>query len=292
MRSLLIAIRNKYHPLFYLRKYHFFQRLTALFNIPVAIAFPDIPHRVFVSLSRNLAWVISQGSAGEERERSNFAQLLRRGCFESFFDVGANVGVYGFMFRGLVPKGSVTMFEPDPDNATLIRRTLAQQDFSNVRLFEVAASDGAGSVSFLKDELSGSTGAISNGGRIGESFVERHHGAAPRDICVQCITLDDAASIVGDPDFVKIDVEGAEAAVFEGAQSLVARAKPAIFFECDSDVAKTAVLRFLGNAGYVVLDFESLRPVDRLGHNNLALHSVKHKAIIDEVRSMNQQALN
>src|SRR5277367_4965358 len=135
----ILFIRNRYHPLFYFRKSRAFQELTRLMDIPVAIRFPEVSHRVCVSLSKNLSWVLSGGKAGEEDERRNFTTLLRAGRFRTFIDVGANVGLYGFMFRSLVADSSVIMIEPDSDNAELIRKTLRRAGAGNVNLVEAAA---------------------------------------------------------------------------------------------------------------------------------------------------------
>ncbi len=233
MQNIMINIRNKYHPLFHLRKFTIFKKITRFLDIPVSIRFPVIGHRIVVSLTKNLSFVLSSGSAGEEKERNNFARIVSFGQFKSFFDVGANIGIYSFLFKSLVPQGRVVMFEPDPQNAKLILLTLAQSNLQNMELIEAAASDIEGTIAFFKDELSGATGAIAST-ELEVTFGNRHHGAVPAKIVVKTVTLDAICLRKIDPDFIKIDVEGAEMSVFVGAMSLIKRASPAIFFECDS----------------------------------------------------------
>jgi FkbM family methyltransferase len=276
---MLSFIRERYHPLFHLRRFSAFQKLTRYLDLPLAIGFPSISHPVYVSLSKNLSFVLSGGAAGEERERQHFVKLIQLGGFRRFFDVGANIGLYGFMFRTIVADGVVTMFEPDEANARLIRRTIARAGLLEVQLIQAAVSDREGTLTFYSDELSGATGSIRWGGQ--DAFVSRHHRYKPREVSVRSVTLDGLANCSGDPDFVKIDVEGAELSVLHGSEKLIERSHPALFFECDEDQAE--VYSFLSERGYVFLDFSSMRMAKKLAHNNLALHSTEHAALLGSI---------
>jgi len=220
--------------------------------------------------------VLSGGAAGEERERQHFIELVQLGRFSRFFDVGANIGLYGFMFRTIVKDGIVVMFEPDDANARLIRRTIARAALLEVQLMQVAVSDREGTLTFYNDDLSGATGSIRWGDQ--NAFISRHHRYKPREVSVQSVRLDGLVDQQDDPDFMKIDVEGAELGVLCGAEKLIERSHPALFFECDEDQAD--VYSFLLKHGYVFLDFSSMRVVNELVHNNLALHSIKHAALL------------
>jgi hypothetical protein len=56
--------------------------------------------------------------------------------------------------------------------------------------------------------------------------------APAHTISVEAMRLDDFYAQYGNPDFIKIDVEGHEYAVFEGAQNLLGSTKrPLIYFE-------------------------------------------------------------
>jgi len=276
MTKLAIAIRERFHPLFYLRRYVFFQKFTALLNVPVPIRFPEITHPIYGSLTKNMSWIASHGVSGEERERGNFVELLKIGDFKRFFDVGANIGLYGFLFKALVPGGHVMLFEPDPDNAHFIRKTMLRGELPNVQLLETAVGNHVGEVTFKRDLVTGATGTI----RAGASFIERHHKAKPKDIQVRLTTLDRIAEGAGDPDLVKIDVEGVEADVLDGARNVIDRATPAIFFECNDKNSRSIIFERLQRTGYVMLDFESMSRVNQLSHNNLALHATKHRDIL------------
>jgi FkbM family methyltransferase len=236
---------------------------------------------VYVSLSKNLSYVLSSGSAGEEDERKNFIGLVKLAGFRRFFDVGANIGLYGFIFRTIVPDGVVTMLEPDEDNAQLIRRTIDRVGLMDVHLVQAAASDSEGALTFYKDELSGATGSIQRGGKA-DAFVFIHHRYKPREVSVASVTLNALASRYGDPDLIKIDVEGAELSVLHGAAMLIERSHPALFFECDEN--QDVVGSFLSERGYVFFDFSTMSMKKELAHNSLALHLSTHATLLDTIR--------
>jgi FkbM family methyltransferase len=276
----LLSIRERYHPLFHLRRFRAFQRLTRVLDVPVKIRFPSVSHGVYVSLSKNLSWVISGGETAEEREREHFVALVQRCKFQNFLDVGANVGLYGFMFRTIANNGVVTMIEPDEDNANLIRRTITRSGVKDIKLIQGAVSDSSGFLTFYKDDLSGATGSVERGGN--DAFVTSHYRYKPSEVTVPSVTLDELFS-GEDPDFVKIDVEGAELKVLMGADKTISRSSPALFFECDSQ--RASVCSFLSERGYIIFDFSSMQVTETLAHNNLALHSVKHSATIESIKS-------
>ena len=204
----------------------------ALMNFPVAIQFEQVSHRVYVSLSKNLSWVLTGGKAGEELERENFVALVKTAAFKNFLDVGANIGLYGFIFASASEGSHITMVEPDKDNAKLISRTIDAVGMSErITLVEAALSDRSGTVAFYRDELTGATGSIE---RDENAFVRVHHRIKPSQEPVKSVTLDEVCN-QKNPDLVKIDVEGAELRVLRGAEKTIERSCPALFFECDEN---------------------------------------------------------
>jgi len=277
MSSLMLFIRNRFHPLFHLRKFTIFQRATRLLDVPIAIRFKNVVHPVYVSLSKNLGWVLSGGESGEEAERQNFMWLVKVGGFQRFIDVGANVGLYGFIFGSVAKDGAVTMIEPDPSNAMLIRKTISASKL-HVTLLEAAATSQSGAMTFYKDDLTGSTGSLLRS--ADQSFISVHHHQNPSEMSVRSITLDELC-LLDSPDFLKIDVEGGEMNVFRGGEVMLSRSHPALMFECDQ--SRDIVRVFLDRLGYAFFDMESLEATYDIPHNCLALHSVKHAAIIDAI---------
>jgi FkbM family methyltransferase len=82
----------------------------------------------------------------------------------------------------------------------------------------------------------------------------RDESAAVREIDVPMVRLDDMD--LPDPAFIKIDVEGHELAVLEGAQALLARARPVLMMEMEDRHApgtRAVILDLLAGLGYTCL---------------------------------------
>ena len=152
-------------------------------------------------------------------ERAVSAWLCNRfkGGGEVFIDVGANLGYYSCLFGKLASeKGQVLSIEPEPQNLDLLRRNVRNNSVENiVKILPVAvgASEGVLTLNIYKN---------SNRGR--HSFIAQGSG---NKIDVPVKTLD---SIVSDNipddsmiDFLKIDVEGYEPYVIEGARNILHR---------------------------------------------------------------------
>jgi FkbM family methyltransferase len=132
-------------------------------------------------------------------------------------DVGANYGYYTVLLAALAgPAGRVWACEPNPDVARLLRTTVRLNGFEQtVEVLEEAAADRAG-------ELTLSVPEVEVGSRLNGSVAATHPGG--RAYPVRARPLD---AICGGErvDFVKIDAEGAEPAIWDGMAEL-RRANP------------------------------------------------------------------
>lgn len=151
---------------------------------------------------------------------------------QNFMDIGAYVGTYSIAI-GKLHNGKVNVigFEPSPDSAALFRKHLKYnlvQD--NVRLEEKACSDTVGHARFVLRKKA-SCDIISSENRL-ELKRQGLEDAEDMIIDVNTITVDDYIEKEGFiPDYVKIDVEGAELQVLRGAKNLLKNNKPVIFCE-------------------------------------------------------------
>jgi FkbM family methyltransferase len=117
-------------------------------------------------------------------------------------DVGANVGLYAIAAaRRVGPAGRVIAYEPDAGNAALLRRNLALNSVRHVvDVREVAVGGEHGELPFLSDRQQS---------RFDPAGSSR----------VRVVALDDEHERLA---LLKIDVEGFEYAVLEGARSMLA----------------------------------------------------------------------
>jgi FkbM family methyltransferase len=136
-------------------------------------------------------------------------------------DVGANHGYYTLLLADLVgPGGKVQAFEPNPRLAELLDQNIALNGFWHVAEAKAAAiSDEDGVTARFVVPLRDPKNA---------HFVRpEQHLPADLDAArlavhdVPVVSLDEA--VPGRADFLKIDVEGAEEAVWRGMQRLIAR---------------------------------------------------------------------
>ena len=124
------------------------------------------------------------------------------------FDIGANIGYYTKKFAEVVgPSGEVHAFEPVPASAAKVRELQSQYPWIHVH--QCAVADRPGELLMNLDEDS-----TSPTNRI--SFGDEH----PNDgYTVPVITVDQMMDRIGVPSFMKVDVEGYEWHVIQGASA-------------------------------------------------------------------------
>jgi FkbM family methyltransferase len=155
--------------------------------------------------------------------QSAFAEVIRPG--QTVYDVGSNVGFFALLAARLVGEaGVVHAFEAAPECSRALERNVRRNGFTNVTVHAVAVSDRSGEVELMQGRHPG-------GATIAEADRPRDHR---RSIVVPCVTVDDlVAGGTAPPDFVKIDVEGAEAAVLGGMATTLERHPPVVLCELD-----------------------------------------------------------
>ena len=134
------------------------------------------------------------------------------------FDVGSWIGPYTLLFSKLVDRdGRVIAFEPSPSTFNILLDNLEKNNISNVTTENICLGNYVGKIGLRG---SGKEASIV---RWGETEVPE---------IVPCITIDKYCKdndIV--PDVIKIDVEGAEGLVIEGAKNIIKSYSPCILLE-------------------------------------------------------------
>lgn len=176
-------------------------------------------------------------------------------------DAGANKGAYVYWLRASVGQaGKVLAYEPQPTLADYLRRACEVFRWSNVHVSEVALSNRVGT-SVLHVPGFG----VAPGASLEPSVLDLTPGTR-----FECgvDTLDRQLEGLGTLRFLKVDVEGHELAVFQGAERTLRRNRPHLLFECEvrhltkhTMVDVFSFLESLGYEGFLLLD-GSLLPVD------------------------------
>jgi FkbM family methyltransferase len=157
----------------------------------------------------------------EPLETGLFRALLREN--HVFLDIGANIGWYTLVASTVIKfPGRILAFEPRPDTAANLRRTIAENNlYSLVDLHEAGLAESAGSATLIWE-----TGTANPGGSH----------LATRDFSIQCehahiklMRLDDLE--LDGCDIIKMDVEGAEFRVINGGEALLQRHQPIVLSE-------------------------------------------------------------
>jgi FkbM family methyltransferase len=148
----------------------------------------------------------------EPGTRLVISRLVKPG--DTFIDVGANVGVHtlcaAHAMRG---NGRVIAFEPFPRTSELLKRTVTMNGLASIcTVRQEAVSDQPGE----KDLYVGLVSAH-------HSLIELDNlvSASSPPVNVPVVRLDDVISLLDRVDLIKIDVEGMELEVLNGARRIV-----------------------------------------------------------------------
>jgi FkbM family methyltransferase len=141
-------------------------------------------------------------------------------------DVGANIGtVSRALLKQVGPTGQVHAFEPNMD---LINSSLARITQSNFHVHTQALSSTVGEATFFidcREDLPAVASSI-------QVLDDLHALGKVKAVAVATTTLDTfVRESKTTPDFIKIDVEGHELSVFQGAIATISTFRPIIVFE-------------------------------------------------------------
>lgn len=143
------------------------------------------------------------------------AALERLGPFDSVLDVGGNVGDFAELARTLWPQATVTSFEPLPALAEANRKRAAGRWY--VEPYAISREHGAATLRACLNQPSAST--LQEPGTV---RAERF-GIADRwqELEVPTRPLDHYRELVNGRTLIKVDVEGHEGRVLEGAVAVL-----------------------------------------------------------------------
>jgi FkbM family methyltransferase len=157
------------------------------------------------------------------------SDVLERG--DSVVDIGANVGWVTEKASWLVgPRGRVHSFEPSPTTVRLLRRRVAALRLDNVVInqFALGSSEGTAILHEFAENFGGSSSLA-----LGEETAPGQHLA--RETLVEVQTLDAylLRARLGAVRLIKMDVQGAEVQVLQGAAKMLSAQRPALFVEVE-----------------------------------------------------------
>jgi FkbM family methyltransferase len=151
-----------------------------------------------------------------------FLRQLRRGM--KVADVGANIGHYTLAAAKAVgKKGWVRAFEPEETNFEILTKNIKEKQLKNAEAVKAAVGSKNGTIKLKKSS---------------ENFGDHRVGGKTGQV-VKMVSLD---KYLGDEkvDLIKIDVQGWEPEVIEGARAIISKWKPVVIMEFCPSLMKEA----------------------------------------------------
>ncbi|HEY2122854.1 MAG TPA: FkbM family methyltransferase [Chthoniobacterales bacterium] len=176
----------------------------------------------------------------------HLAGILNDG--DTFLDIGANIGIFAVniaSFRNVFANLKIYAFEPNGDTA---RRLRANAEPLGVKVLNMALSDRNGTLEFVDGAVSNVFTTIEN--------ASSYSIQKKRSVC-ECRRLD-GLKIDGDSIVMKIDVEGQEWEVLQGASSLFQAGRVKALYLDDFKDAR--VRNFLDRFGFRYFNGRTLEP--------------------------------
>jgi FkbM family methyltransferase len=162
-------------------------------------------------------------------------------------DAGAHIGIVtSQLCRAVGPRGTVHAIEPLPANVRRLRELKSDNDLDQLTVWECALSDKDGSAVLQ------TTGAA--GGSAHSSLTASSYTGATVPVATRA--LDSIVSHTTRVGFIKIDVEGAESLMLDGAKRIMTSDRPLVFCEFndihlrDAGSSSNELLRKFEDLGY------------------------------------------
>ncbi|MFI5059278.1 MAG: FkbM family methyltransferase [Candidatus Acidiferrales bacterium] len=190
-------------------------------NMPIPLRLPF--GAWFLARSDYMGAAVTYGGF-ELAERAFVSRFLRPGM--TVLDIGAHHGLYTLLASKAVgPSGHVFAFEPSPRERKALRLNVGLNRCKNVGIQELALGNEEGEASLhVVDHLETGCNSLRPPALVGSTSL----------ISVRVLSLDQwlAAHDLQSVDFIKLDVEGGELSVLQGAQRLLERRpRPVILAE-------------------------------------------------------------
>ena len=229
------------------------------------------PVRIRSGVAAGARWTLYPWSAywRGTHEPSLQQALIDLGDIRSWscWDLGAHYGIYSVgLARRVGPEGEVAAFEPNPVSYARLVRHQRMNGLSNLKPFQAAVSDQAGSADLLTyGDLRSTTTHL--------AYENEILGATTQPLGVQTLVLDQlvADGRLRPPQFIKVDVEGHAHKALAGALRTLSTHHPILIIAFHSPQEVSGVMALLEPLGYghrvIATDSGSTDPV--IGHDLL-----------------------
>lgn len=170
------------------------------------------------------------------------------------YDVGANVGLHTRFLATVFQAGKVISFEPMSANFELlqINAELDRNAAQRIRIYHMALADTDGEELLQVDDMMSASAVLDRVTGGAPSHGRQQYGLEAKTEKVRLARLDSLmnAEQIPPPNFIKIDIEGAEALMLKGAFETLKKYRPRLAIEMHSVEITHDVLQLLDEVGY------------------------------------------
>jgi FkbM family methyltransferase len=215
-RVLGFALKHGNSPSSIASLYHFAKLKRGLVYRNLARYTPEKIHQISFRAGAGRVWGIQVRDNGQDApmlveffRNSTLAELQRPEWKPRvIYDLGANIGIASMSLAALFPNARIYGFEPEPANYEICSQNYS--NLPNAQALNCAVGSSSGTMIFeITDDA--------RGGRLtANAVINTIHQIKRIDVAVW--TVEDLVKIKGlaPPDFLKVDVEGAELDVLNG----------------------------------------------------------------------------
>lgn len=162
-----------------------------------------------------------------------------------FIDAGANIGFYSVLSAKQVGQnGRVIAVEMLPVNYKMLKNNIDVNELKNVEIINNALSNKEGDLISISVPDK----------QFGQATIINNKNKSENTITVETARLDQVIGKNEKIALLKIDTEGAERLVLEGAEKIIQNIDNIIFEMHDEDPNKNAVFNFLKNRDYEIFE--------------------------------------
>jgi len=199
--------------IYYDALYHFFNRIHFLFKKPYNLK--GSPKIIDVN---NYKMYVNKNGAGihkdllinhtrEVNSTKTMTEWIKKG--DTVLDLGANIGYYTVLFSKLVGNnGKVYAIEPTSDNLEYLEKNIKLNNLKNVELTKAAIGDTDGKLNIYISDNSG-------------NYNTPNYNGSNKKETVKSYKLDTFFKDKVKPKILKMDIEGYECEVFNGADKML-----------------------------------------------------------------------
>ena len=185
---------------------------------------------------------------------------------DRIIDVGGNIGLTAIISaKSAKETGEVIVFEPEPDCYRLLKKNIKLHEMTNIHAYDIALSDKDGSLNFFIDKDYSTLNSLSEKNILNKS----------KKIVVQTIKYDSFMEEQMMVHLLKMNIQGGERLVIEGAGQMIKQYLPMVISEfwpeglrnMDSDPAE--FIKYFIDLGYEIYSIDLKGTVSSISESTI-----------------------